>query len=69
MQGNHLEASEMLNLEYANTFCINCLLYNLVFVFLFRIAGHPLAQNERCLHMFLQEESIDRNYIPGKVRQ
>ncbi|KAF3841059.1 hypothetical protein F7725_006921 [Dissostichus mawsoni] len=29
--------------------------------------GHPLAQNERCLHMFLQDESIDRNYIPGKV--
>lgn len=33
-----------------------------------RIAGHPLAQNERCLHMFLQEETIDREYIPGKVR-
>ncbi|KAJ8407167.1 hypothetical protein AAFF_G00288430, partial [Aldrovandia affinis] len=37
--------------------------------FINRIAGHPLAQNERCLHMFLQEESIDRSYIPGKVRQ
>ncbi|XP_073790446.1 sorting nexin-12 isoform X2 [Danio rerio] len=37
--------------------------------FINRIAGHPLAQNERCLHMFLQDESIDRNYIPGKVRQ
>ncbi|XP_074468055.1 sorting nexin-12 isoform X1 [Sebastes fasciatus] len=36
--------------------------------FINRIAGHPLAQNERCLHMFLQDESIDRNYIPGKVR-
>uniref|UniRef100_A0A3Q3KYC8 Sorting nexin 12 n=1 Tax=Labrus bergylta TaxID=56723 RepID=A0A3Q3KYC8_9LABR len=36
--------------------------------FINKIAGHPLAQNERCLHMFLQEESIDRNYIPGKVR-
>ncbi|KAK5614306.1 ATP-binding cassette sub- D member 3 [Crenichthys baileyi] len=35
--------------------------------FINRIAGHPLAQNERCLHMFLQEETIDRNYIPGKV--
>ncbi|XP_078786802.1 sorting nexin-12 isoform X1 [Oryzias latipes] len=34
--------------------------------FINRIAGHPLAQNERCLHMFLQEEAIDRNYIPGK---
>lgn len=42
---------------------------NILLMFLFRIAGHPLAQNERCLHMFLQEESIDRNYIPGKVRQ
>uniref|UniRef100_UPI003AAC9130 sorting nexin-12-like isoform X3 n=1 Tax=Centroberyx gerrardi TaxID=166262 RepID=UPI003AAC9130 len=36
--------------------------------FINRIAGHPLAQNERCLHMFLQDETIDRNYIPGKVR-
>nr|XP_061801436.1 sorting nexin-12-like isoform X3 [Nerophis lumbriciformis] len=36
--------------------------------FINRIAGHPLAQNERCLHMFLQEAEIDRNYIPGKVR-
>ncbi|KAM9439075.1 sorting nexin-12-like isoform 1-T1 [Salvelinus alpinus] len=36
--------------------------------FINRIAGHPLAQNERCLHMFLQDESLDRNYIPGKVR-
>jgi len=42
-------------------------------VFLFviecRVAGHPLAQNERSLHVFLQEEKIDRdNYVPGKVR-
>ncbi|XP_061818568.1 sorting nexin-12 [Nerophis lumbriciformis] len=36
--------------------------------FINKIAGHPLAQNERCLHMFLQEAEIDRNYIPGKVR-
>ncbi|XP_075878441.1 sorting nexin-12 isoform X2 [Nelusetta ayraudi] len=36
--------------------------------FINKIAGHPLAQNERCLHMFLQEETIDRNYVPGKVR-
>ncbi|XP_029515647.1 sorting nexin-12-like isoform X1 [Oncorhynchus nerka] len=35
--------------------------------FINRLAGHPLAQNERCLHMFLQDESIDRNYIPGKI--
>lgn len=33
-----------------------------------RIAGHPLAQNERCLHMFLQEPVIDKNYVPGKIR-
>ncbi|XP_041430002.1 sorting nexin 12 S homeolog isoform X1 [Xenopus laevis] len=37
--------------------------------FINKIAGHPLAQNERCLHMFLQDEIIDRNYVPGKVRQ
>lgn len=35
----------------------------------FRVAGHPLAQNERCLHMFLQDESVDKNYTPSKVRQ
>ncbi|XP_043314216.1 sorting nexin-12 isoform X1 [Cervus elaphus] len=35
--------------------------------FINKIAGHPLAQNERCLHMFLQEEAIDRNYVPGKT--
>nr|AFK10870.1 sorting nexin-12-like protein [Callorhinchus milii] len=37
--------------------------------FINKIAGHPLARNERCLHMFLQEETIDKNYVPGKVRQ
>ncbi|XP_078492855.1 sorting nexin-12-like [Ciona intestinalis] len=36
--------------------------------FINRVAGHPLAQNERCLHMFLQEKDLDKNYIPGKVR-
>lgn len=34
-----------------------------------RVAGHPLAQNERCLHIFLQEESVDKNYTPSKIRQ
>lgn len=34
-----------------------------------RVAGHPLAQNERCLHMFLQDESVDKNYTPSKIRQ
>ena len=33
--------------------------------FVNKVAGHPLAQNERCLHMFLQDLTIDRNYVPG----
>ncbi|XP_076844185.1 sorting nexin-3 [Brachyhypopomus gauderio] len=37
--------------------------------FLNKVAGHPLAQNERCLHMFLQDEAMDKNYTPSKVRQ
>jgi len=37
-------------------------------IFINKIAGHPLAQNERCLHMFLQDANIDKNYIPGKIR-
>uniref|UniRef100_A0A1L8DVW6 Sorting nexin-3 n=1 Tax=Nyssomyia neivai TaxID=330878 RepID=A0A1L8DVW6_9DIPT len=37
-------------------------------IFINKIAGHPLAQNERCLHMFLQEPAIDKNYVPGKIR-
>jgi len=36
--------------------------------FVNRVAGHPLAQNERCLHMFLLDPNIDKNYVPGKVR-
>ncbi|KAK2144145.1 hypothetical protein LSH36_782g05038 [Paralvinella palmiformis] len=36
--------------------------------FINKVAGHPLAQNERCLHMFLLEPVIDKNYVPGKVR-
>lgn len=36
--------------------------------FINKVAGHPLAQNERCLHMFLQEPIIDRSYVPGKIR-
>jgi len=36
--------------------------------FLYRVAGHPLAQNERCLHIFLLEPTIDKDYVPGKVR-
>lgn len=36
--------------------------------FINKIAGHPLAQNERSLHMFLQEPTIDKSYVPGKIR-
>ncbi|VDP05881.1 unnamed protein product [Soboliphyme baturini] len=36
--------------------------------FINKVAGHPLAQNEKCLHMFIQEPLIDRNYVPGKIR-
>ncbi|BFZ25155.1 hypothetical protein BsWGS_28194 [Bradybaena similaris] len=36
--------------------------------FINKVAGHPLAQNEKCLHMFLQEPIIDKNYVPGKIR-
>lgn len=36
--------------------------------FINKVAGHPLAQNERCLHMFLQDIAIDKNYVPGKIR-
>ena len=42
--------------------------HTLPFLFLCRIAGHPLAQNEKCLHMFLQDPVVDRSYVPGKVR-
>lgn len=34
--------------------------------FVNKVAGHPLAQNERCLHMFLQDLVIDKNYVPGQ---
>ncbi|KAI3386933.1 hypothetical protein SNEBB_004280 [Seison nebaliae] len=37
--------------------------------FINKVAGHPLAQNERSLHIFLQEPVIDRNYEPGKVQR
>jgi len=37
-------------------------------LFVNKVAGHPLAQNEKCLHMFLQDQVIDKNYVPGKIR-
>ncbi|XP_006893365.1 PREDICTED: sorting nexin-3-like isoform X2 [Elephantulus edwardii] len=36
--------------------------------FINKVTGHPLAQNERCLHMFLQDEIIDKSYTPSKIR-
>eukprot|EP00052_Salpingoeca_macrocollata_P033666 m.9152 g.9152 ORF g.9152 m.9152 type:complete len:161 (+) comp5409_c0_seq1:57-539(+) len=36
--------------------------------FINKVTGHPLAQNEKALHIFLQEPQIDKNYTPGKVR-
>jgi hypothetical protein len=43
--------------------------YLFPFFFFDRVAGHPLAQNERSLHAFLQEPIIDHDkYVPGKVR-
>ena len=42
--------------------------------FINSITAHPLAQNERCLHMFLLEQNIDRDktyayrdIVPGKI--
>lgn len=36
--------------------------------FINKVACHPLAQNEKCLHMFLLDQAVDKNYTPGKVR-
>uniref|UniRef100_A0A914MIQ0 Sorting nexin-3 n=1 Tax=Meloidogyne incognita TaxID=6306 RepID=A0A914MIQ0_MELIC len=36
--------------------------------FLNKVAGHPLAQNEKSLHIFLQMTELDKNYIPGRIR-
>uniref|UniRef100_A0A0N4ZNM1 Sorting nexin-3 n=1 Tax=Parastrongyloides trichosuri TaxID=131310 RepID=A0A0N4ZNM1_PARTI len=36
--------------------------------FLNKVTGHPLAQNERSLHIFLQNAEIDKNYSPGRIR-
>ncbi|CAF1987701.1 unnamed protein product [Rotaria magnacalcarata] len=36
--------------------------------FVNKVAGHPLAQNERSLHVFLQDAAIDHDkYVPGKM--
>jgi len=36
--------------------------------FLNKVSGHPLAQNEKSLHIFLQSNEIDKNYVPGRIR-
>lgn len=35
--------------------------------FLNKVGGHPLAQKEKCLHIFLQDTEINKDYVPGKV--
>lgn len=38
--------------------------------FINSVAGHPLVQNEKCLHSFLQEKILDKEgYVPGKIGQ
>ncbi|KFO19772.1 Sorting nexin-3, partial [Fukomys damarensis] len=36
--------------------------------FINKVAGHPLAQNKRCVHTSLQDEIIDKSYTPSKIR-
>ena len=36
--------------------------------FINHLAGHPLVQNEKCLHFFLLEARLDKGaYVPGKI--
>jgi len=63
-QFNHGLVNSAMGQIPCSTERISCLQY----VCYCRVAGHPLAQNERCLHMFLLEPSIDKDYVPGKVR-
>ena len=38
--------------------------------FINSVAGHPLVQNEKCLHQFLQQKVLDKEgYVPGKINQ
>uniref|UniRef100_A0AC34R050 PX domain-containing protein n=1 Tax=Panagrolaimus sp. JU765 TaxID=591449 RepID=A0AC34R050_9BILA len=37
-------------------------------IFLNKVSGHPLAQSEKSLHIFLQSNEIDKNYVPGRIR-
>ena len=37
--------------------------------FVNKVSGHPLAQNQKSLHMFLQEPHINKHYTPGTMRK
>merc|ERR1711973_204821 len=38
--------------------------------FINNLAGHPLVQNEKALHLFLQEKELNKSdYVPGKIRR
>ena len=37
--------------------------------FINKVSGHPLAQNQKSLHMFLQEPHINKHYSPGTMRK
>ena len=58
----------MANLQTTSEFLLEMINNMTLFFALFRISGHPLAQSERCLHMFLQDPVIDKNYVAGKIR-
>ena len=64
----HVNTSIYSHSQLTNTFSYAFLIIISLPAMFFRVAGHPLAQNEKCLHMFLQEPSIDKTYTPGKVR-
>eukprot|EP00055_Hartaetosiga_balthica_P014719 m.82629 g.82629 ORF g.82629 m.82629 type:complete len:162 (+) comp8671_c0_seq1:29-514(+) len=36
--------------------------------FINKVSNHPLARNQKCIHIFLQKQEIDRTYTPGEVR-
>jgi len=39
-------------------------------IFINKVAAHPLAQNERALHVFLFDPEIDlTKYVRGKIRK
>lgn len=63
-----LTSSLVYLLVCTETFALCWLVCFLIWFVWCRVSGHPLAQNEKCLHMFLQDANIDKNYVPGKVK-